>query len=84
MLSENTELKASFFPQKSYVLQVGASGFVRYQVRMIMGALVSLGRGELTRDQIRQSLSDPSSLELTYIAPGSGLHLHQLDFKSNS
>ncbi|MBT8209322.1 MAG: tRNA pseudouridine(38-40) synthase TruA [Eudoraea sp.] len=84
VLRENTQLKASFFPRKSYVLKVGASGFARYQVRMIMGALVSLGRGALTKDQIRQSLSDPSSLELTYIAPGSGLHLHQLEFKSNS
>lgn len=84
VLNENTELRASFFPGKSYVLKIGASGFVRYQVRMIMGALVSLGRGEITLEQIRQSLSNPVSLDLSYIAPGSGLHLHQLDFRSNS
>ncbi len=81
VLTENTEISASFFPEKSYVLKIGAEGFVRYQVRMIMGALVSLGRGEITLEQIRNSLTDPASLELTYIVPGSGLHLHQLDFK---
>lgn len=79
-LLTNTEFKASFFPDKSYVLRIGAQGFVRYQVRMIMGALVSLGSGKLTLDQLRNSLHAPETLELTYIAPGSGLHLHQLDF----
>lgn len=79
-LLTNTEFMASFFPDKSYVLRIGAQGFVRYQVRMIMGALVGLGSGRLTLDQLRNSLHAPETLELTYIAPGSGLHLHQLDF----
>lgn len=81
VLSENTEISASFFPEKSYVLKMGGPGFLRYQVRMIMGALVSLGKGEISLHQISQSLTEPASLELLYIAPGSGLHLHQMDFK---
>ncbi|MCE2612106.1 tRNA pseudouridine(38-40) synthase TruA [Flavobacteriaceae bacterium D16] len=83
-LLPNTEFMASFFPDKSYVLRIGGYGFVRYQVRMIMGALVSLGSGKLSLDQLRTSLNAPETLELTYIAPGSGLHLHQLDFREGN
>ena len=81
-LKENTEITANFFPEKSYVLEVGGTGFLRYQVRMIMGALVELGRGELQLHQLERSLQDPDALELSYIAPGSGLHLNQLKFKT--
>ncbi|MBT8321417.1 MAG: tRNA pseudouridine(38-40) synthase TruA [Eudoraea sp.] len=83
-LLPNTDFTASFFPDKSYVLQIGGHGFVRYQVRMIMGALVSLGCGKLSLDQLSKSLIEPETLELTYIAPGSGLHLHQLQFKESN
>ncbi len=80
----NTQFSASFFPEHSYVYRIGGHGFIRYQVRMIMGALVSSGRGELSLQQLRHSLVEPTSLELTYIVPGSGLHLHQLDFKAGN
>ena len=83
-LISTTGITASFFPEKSYIYKIGGSGFIRYQVRMIMGALVSLGRGELSLEQLRYSLVEPESLELTYIAPGSGLHLHKLMFKEGN
>ncbi len=41
----NTEQSASFFPERSYVLVVIGKGFMRYQIRMIMGALIQLRRG---------------------------------------
>ena len=81
-LKENLEFTANFFPEKSYVLEIGGAGFLRYQVRMIMGALVSLGRGEIKLAQLEKSLRDADSLQLSYIAPGSGLHLNQLKFKT--
>ena len=83
-LIPNTGFTASFFPERSYVYRIGGHGFIRYQVRMIVGALVSLGRGELSIDQLRNSLIEPKNLELTYIAPGSGLHLHKLEFKKGN
>jgi tRNA pseudouridine38-40 synthase len=83
-LKPNTEFSASFFPEKSYVYRIGGQGFMRYQVRMIMGALVDLGRGRLGLDQLHTSLTKPESLALTYIAPASGLHLHKLQFKAGN
>ncbi len=76
----NTLLSANFFPEKSYALHVQGSGFMRYQVRMMMGALIQLGRGELTLSDIEASLQENNMVQLTYIAPGSGLLLNRLEF----
>ncbi len=80
VLKENTVLTANFFPEKSFALHVEGAGFLRYQIRMIMGALIQLGKGELTLNDIEASLEENSDKRLTYIAPGSGLLLHQLEF----
>ncbi|MEO9891150.1 tRNA pseudouridine(38-40) synthase TruA [Aurantibacter sp.] len=80
-IQENNILKANFFPEKSYALHIKANGFVRYQVRMIMGALIQLGKGEIDLKIIEQSLMPNNNIELTYVAPGSGLLLNQLDFR---
>ncbi|NAS13635.1 tRNA pseudouridine synthase A [Poritiphilus flavus] len=82
-LVENTLMQASFFPEKSYVLKVSGPGFMRYQIRMIMGALVELGRGALSLDTIKQSLQPNSDVQFSFVAPGSGLQLARLEFHAN-
>lgn len=78
---ENTELTASFFPKKSYVLIVKGEGFLRNQIRLIMGALFELGRGNYDLNFIKQTLDVNSNIEfLKTIAPASGLHLHNVEF----
>lgn len=78
---ENRMLKANFFPKKSYMLQVQGTGFMRYQIRMIMGALFQLGKGELTMIQLEASLKSNTTIQLSYVAPGSGLILNKVAFK---
>ena len=77
---ENTEITASFFPDKSYLLRVTGSGFLRNQIRLIMGCMVQLGRGEFTIDEVQKSLDPNFKMPMTYIAPGSGLILNKVDF----
>ncbi len=77
---ENKVLEASFFPEKSYALIVTGQGFMRYQIRMIMGALIQLGRGELSISDIRESLTDSNKIAISFVAPGSGLQLNTLEF----
>lgn len=79
-IETNDMLTANFFPEKSYVLKIKGAGFMRYQVRMIMGALVQLGKNELNLKQIKASLLADSDLKLKTIAPGSGLILNELQF----
>ncbi len=76
---KNTLLKANFFPDESYALHVIGKGFMRYQIRMMMGALFQLGKGELTMSDIQNSLTAENKLQLTTVAPGSGLMLNKLE-----
>ncbi len=78
---DNKILKANFFPEKSYALHVKSEGFMRYQVRMIMGALIQVGKSELSLQQVRESLLENTDTQLNYVAPGSGLMLNKLEFK---
>lgn len=79
-IRQNTILEANFFPATSYALHVRGKGFMRYQIRMMMGALIQLGMGKLSLSDIKESLRENSTLQLTYVAPGSGLLLNELHF----
>ncbi|MEX0288452.1 MAG: tRNA pseudouridine(38-40) synthase TruA [Flavobacteriaceae bacterium] len=81
-LKPNKILTANFFPQKSYVLTVRGKGFMRYQIRMIMGTLIQVGKGEMELEEIMASLQRDSKLSLTAVAPGSGLHLTDLKYSA--
>jgi len=80
VLQENTMYTASFFPEKSFVLIIEGEGFLRYQIRLMMGALVQLGKGELTLDDIKTSLLPGKEMQMNYIAPASGLILNKVEF----
>jgi tRNA pseudouridine38-40 synthase len=81
VIEPNTDLTANFFPKESYVLKVKGEGFLRNQIRLIMGTLSDLGSGKVDLDFIKDSLDPDSNLEfIRNIAPASGLHLHKIDF----
>jgi tRNA pseudouridine38-40 synthase len=71
---------ASFFPKVSYVLKVRGKGFLRYQIRLMMGALVCLGRSEISLENFKQLLETDLDGFVPYVAAGSGLHLKELIF----
>lgn len=79
-IMENKILKANFFPDKSYALHIKGEGFMRYQIRMMMGVLVQVGKGELTPQDVAYSLTIDSEVKLPFVAPGSGLILNKLEF----
>jgi len=79
-IKENTIYTANFFPEKSYVLIVKGSGFLRYQIRLMMGTLIQLGKGELSLEDITENLKAEVDNQMTYIAPASGLILHKIEF----
>lgn len=72
---------ANFFPDQSFVYRVKGMGFMRNQIRLFMGRLFRLGKHEITLEDIAQSLATPSESPEYYIAPASGLMLHQMTFK---
>ncbi len=79
-ITENTLLFANFFPKKSYAFHVKGKGFIRYQIRMMMGALFQVGKGEFSIEELKASLTSENTTLLKHVAPGSGLLLNNLEF----
>ena len=79
-LVENFEYTANFFPKKSFILRVKGKGFGRNQIRLIMGALIKLGKGDISLSYIENSLKPESTEVMDYIAPASGLILNKIKF----
>jgi tRNA pseudouridine38-40 synthase len=79
-IKENNVYQASFFPENSWMLCLCSTGFLRYQIRLIMGQLVRLGRGEIQLSDIIESLEGSDKRPLPCIAPASGLILNKILF----
>ncbi|MEN8137520.1 MAG: tRNA pseudouridine(38-40) synthase TruA [Bacteroidota bacterium] len=77
---ENDIYKANFFPEKSYLFRIKSSGFMRNQVRLMMGQLLMLGRGDINLEELEISLSGDEESPFNYIAPASGLILNSIDY----
>ena len=76
----NDVYTANFFPKESYIFRVKGSGFMRYQVRLMMGVLYQLGVGLVDLSFVQDTLENPSSETLKELAPASGLQLYTIDF----
>lgn len=77
---ENNVYTANFFPSESWMLCIESKGFMRNQVRLMMGQLIRLGRGEIDLDYLRKTLAVDTKEVMNEIAPGSGLQLYELNY----
>lgn len=82
-IQENTYLEANFFPKESFVFTVKSKGFLRYQIRFMMGALFRLGKGKCSLDDLKESLLGKDKDKFYYPAPASGLFLHAMEYKTH-
>ena len=80
-LVENTVYTANFFPEQSFAFNVHGKGFMRHQIRLMMGQLISLGKGETTLEEFRSSIYNPTGSYFKFAAPASGLILHHIQFE---
>lgn len=83
-LVENDVYTANYFPDKTFLLRVKGKGFMRNQIRLMMGTLIDLGKGKLTLKDIEDSFVPDSKVKMNYIAPASGLILNAVEFTSPS
>lgn len=79
-IEENILYQANFFPETSYIFKVKGKGFMRNQIRLMMGILIKLGKGEVDLSFIENSLKPDSNCKIDYIAPASGLILNRVNF----
>ncbi len=63
------------------VFKVSGHGFMRYQVRIMAGTILAVGRKEWSLEQVQQSLLPDVPESLSWVAPASGLRLHKITFE---
>lgn len=81
-IKENDVYTANFFPERSYAYHIQSKGFMRHQIRLMMGQLILLGKGEITKSDIEASMINPDERHLDYIAPASGLILNKIKIET--
>ena len=79
----NTEFTASFFPETTYIFEVQAQGFLRNQIRLMMGAIIMVGSGKMSLSELKESLIGQEFKLVSFIAPASGLQLLELSLSNH-
>ena len=59
-------------------IELTGNGFMRYMVRMIVGNLIQVGLGKLTKEEIEKNLNNPVRKVSSYKAPADGLYLKKV------
>lgn len=75
----NSRLGA-LLPNDLYCFRVVGHGFLKQMVRLMMGALVEIGRGKSSVSRLREYLSEKKDLKLGSTAPPQGLYLRKISF----
>ena len=65
----------SAFSNEIYIIKIVGTGFLRYMVRYITGALFALGRNKISLNDIREALLNRNDEKLSPRAKSKGLHL---------
>jgi tRNA pseudouridine38-40 synthase len=79
-IESNNTFQGAFFPSTVYTYKIKSKGFLTYQVRMMMAAILEVGKGHLSLEDIKETLLNPTGETINTIAPSSGLVLHKVNF----
>jgi tRNA pseudouridine38-40 synthase len=67
-------------PQDHIIIEITATGFMRYMVRMIVGTLIEIGMGRFTTAEAQKLLDNPQRNFVNYKAPPNGLYLVKVEY----
>jgi tRNA pseudouridine38-40 synthase len=79
-IEKNERYSGSHVSESAHVFKVRSKGFLRYQVRLMMAALVDVGSGVYSIENLKNILIDYNKEPLKHNAPSSGLNLHKISF----
>lgn len=71
--------QGSYFPEHIYVYKVQSKGFLRNQVRLMMGMLILIGQGKKSLEDLQEMLANPEGEQVRWIAQASCLNLHRVE-----
>ncbi len=61
-------------------LIIEGDGFLKQMIRIIMGTLIDLGRGQCSLEDIKESLQEDSTKRVGFITPPHGLYLNKIKY----
>jgi tRNA pseudouridine38-40 synthase len=70
-----------FIPESAFTFSVKGAGFLRYQVRIMMGALLDLGLGKISLEELIGAFDSKESGPIAIAVPAYGLVLEKVEFK---
>jgi len=68
-------------PVKAFTFSVKGKGFLRYQIRIMMAALMDLGLGKISLDELKTALDSDNTTPISVAVPANGLVLEMVEFK---
>jgi tRNA pseudouridine38-40 synthase len=80
--SRHPQAGLGYIPEQSYTMEFKGKGFLRYQVRIMVGALIDLGLGKLSLAEFEEALSGQGSGAIAIQAPAHGLVLEDVVFRN--
>ena len=77
---ENHSYLGVLIPE-AYRIRISGNGFRKQMVRLLVGAMWNVARGEVSLDQLQESLNGVKKAErLGPVAPASGLYLREIEY----
>ena len=70
-----------FEKENDIEISLTGNGFMRYMVRMIVGNLIQVGLGKLTKSDLQNALENPVRKPSSFKAPAHGLYLKEVIYK---
>lgn len=67
-------------PENHILVDIAATGFMRYMVRMIVGTLIEIGMGRFTTEEAARLLDNPERSYVNFKAPPNGLYLVKVEY----
>src|SRR5690606_41619163 len=71
--------ESDLFPSY-YVFRVVGNGFLKQMVRLMAGTIWRVGRGKVSLEEHKESLSPVKKKKLAPVAPGHGLYLVRVNY----
>lgn len=63
-----------------YVFRIVGSGFLKQMVRLLMGALWNVGRGKISLEEFKNSLTSQKTQRMGVVAPPEGLYMVRVNY----
>lgn len=63
-----------------FVFRIVGSGFLKQMVRLLVGAVWNVGRGKISLEDFKRSLSSPKTQRMGAVAPPEGLYMVRVNY----